>query len=276
MEHERKRNLSNPFIGQGFIIKHGLNEHFWFAGWKSYSGWMAMKKRNLRNTIRPGFFSGVLIGFGQILSFATARESKDNKPPETAKPYTLTISGRVDPAMAPVAGQMATLFYQSYPRLVERFGNPKKPAPTQIELVFAKDIKVPAYCIGSKITVSIEWLTKHPEDVGLLTHELTHAVQAYPRSEPGWFTEGLADYARHLYGPREQPNWALPAHLTDKQSYKDSYRVTGKFLLWLDGKYPGVVDKLHRKMQDREFVIEDFKTLTGKTIDELWEECVGK
>jgi len=268
--------LPNRFIGFGFIIKHGLNEPFWFAGWKSDSGWMTMKKRNLRNTIRTWFLSGVLIGFGQILSFATARESKENKPAEIAKPYILTISGRVDPAMAPVAGQMTTLFYQSYPRLVERFGNSKKPAPTHIELVFERDLKVPAYCSGSKITVSIEWLTRHPEDIGLLTHELTHAVQSYPRSEPEWFTEGLADYARHLYGPREQPNWNLPTQLTAKQSYKDSYRVTGKFFLILDGKYPGIVDKLHRKMQDREFVIEDFKTLTGKTIDELWEECLEK
>ncbi len=235
-----------------------------------------MEKRWPGNTKSLAMLCGVLVGIGLNLPSGFTQEPTDKKTVESPQPYTLTISGKVDPAMAPVAGQMTTLFYQSYPRLVERFGNPKKPAPTQIELIFARDIRVPAYCSGSKITVSVDWLTKHPEDVGLLTHELTHAVQAYPRSGPGWFTEGLADYARHLYGPREQPNWALPAKLTAKQSYKNSYRITGKFLLWLDEKHPGVVDKLHRKMQDREFVIEDFKTLTGKTVDELWEECVGK
>lgn len=239
-------------------------------------GWMIMEKRGLFDNKSLGFLGGLLIGFGLMVQSGFAQERNEKKKVESAKLYTLTISGDIDPAMSLVAGQMTTLFYQSYPRLVERFGNPKKPAPTHIELVFAKDIKVPAYCTGSKITVSIEWLSKHPEDIGLLTHELTHAVQAYPRSGPGWFTEGLADYARFLYGPKEQPNWALPAKLTAQQSYKNSYRVTGKFLLWLDGKYPGVVDKLHRKMQDREFVIEDFKVLTGKTIDELWDECVGK
>ena len=151
---------------------------------------------------------------------------------------------------------------------------PKKPAPRHINLVLARDIKVPAYCSNATITVSVEWLQKHPDDLGVLTHELTHAVQAYPNSDPGWLTEGLADYARHLYGPKEQPGWALPAQLTAKQSYKDSYRVTGRFLLWLDDKHPGVVDKLHRRMQDREFAIEDFRTFTGTAIDELWEDSV--
>jgi hypothetical protein len=27
-------------------------------------------------------------------------------------------------------------------------------------------------------------------------------------------------------------------------------------------------------MQDREFAVDDFQTLTGRTIDALWEECV--
>jgi hypothetical protein len=88
--------------------------------------------------------------------------------------------------------------------------------------------------------------------------------------------EGIADYARHLYGPKQQINWKLPETLTAKQSYKDSYRTTGKFLLWLDGKHPGVVDKLHQRMQSREFVIGDFKEFTGKTVEALWEECVGE
>lgn len=86
--------------------------------------------------------------------------------------------------------------------------------------------------------------------------------------------EGLADYARHFYGPKEQPGWALLAHLSMKQSYKDSYRVTGRFLLWLDTRHPGVVDKVHRRMQDREFAVDDFRTFTGTALDALWEECV--
>ncbi len=220
---------------------------------------------------RNRFRSIVLIA---ILSVGSMASSGLAQAPPDKKPFTLTITGEIDPDLAPVVGQLTTLFYQSYPKLVKRFEHPKKPAPRHINLAFARNIKVPAYYGNSTITVSVEWLQKHPDDLGVLTHELTHAVQAYPNSDPGWLTEGLADYSRHLYGPKEQPGWALPAQLSAKQSYKDSYRVTGRFLLWLDAKHPGVVDKLHRRMQDREFAIEDFQTMTGTTIDALWEDSV--
>lgn len=193
---------------------------------------------------------------------------------EAAAGYTLTISGEIEPDFAPTVGKLAALFYESYPKLVARFENPRNPAPRAIRLKFERDLKVPAYCTGDAITVSIDWLRRNPNDIGLLTHELTHAVQAYPSPDPGWFTEGFADYTRQLYGPKEQPGWSLPAELTEKQSYKDSYRTTARFLLWLDAKHPDSVDKLHRKMQDRTMTLEDFKTLTGKTVDELWGECV--
>lgn len=211
------------------------------------------------------------------VSTVSAQDEKAKTKEQAAKPngqISLTITGPVTPELAPVAGQMATLFYESYPKLIERFDNPARPAARQIRLVFEKGLKVPAYCNGREVHVSVEWLTRHPEDIGMLTHELTHAVQAYPRMEPSWLTEGIADYTRLVMGPKVQPGWALPARLTEKQSYRDSYRVTARFLQWLDEKHPGTVDKLHRLMQEGQFKLEAFQTLTGKTADELWAACV--
>ncbi len=201
---------------------------------------------------------------------------KQETPPETPKAFQVTVTGDIDPESADVIGRLTTLYYQSYPKLVARFSNPKRPAPAHIKLVFKQELRVPAYCTGSDITINLDWLRKNPDDIGLLTHELTHAVQAYPRGVPGWFTEGMADYTRKLYGPEKQPGWELPARITERNKYTDSYRVTGRFLLWLDEKHPGVVDKLHRKAQDREFDIADFKEFTGETIDELWTKCVAE
>lgn len=195
--------------------------------------------------------------------------------PEAAKGFTLTVSGDIEPDFAPTVGRLTALYYQSYPKLVARFEDPKKPAPRHIRLVLERDMKVPAYCSGDKITASVEWLRKHPDDIGLLTHELTHAVQAYPSSRPGWLTEGIADYARQLYGPETQPGWSLPTRLTKKQSYRDSYRVTARFLVWLDARHPGVVDKVHRRMQAKEFAVGDFQTFAGESLDALWEACVA-
>jgi hypothetical protein len=194
--------------------------------------------------------------------------------PSKLPPPTLTIRGDIHDEFAPTDGRLAALFYQSYPRLLERFDNPDKPASRHITLVFKEKLRVPAYCAGSEITVSIAWLQQHPDDIALLTHELTHAVQAYPVSEPSWLVEGIADYARRRYGPKDQPGWELPAKLSAKQSYKNSYRVTARFLVWLDTRYPHVLDKIHRRLQNRQFTIDDFRTLTGKSIDTLWEDCV--
>ena len=186
----------------------------------------------------------------------------------------LTLEGEVTPELAPIAGRLVALFYQSYPKLLERFEHPSRPAPREIRIVFVPKLDHPAHCVGHTITISADWMLQHPDDLGLLTHELTHAVQNYPQSDPGWLTEGIADYARHLYGPEQQPGWKLPERLTEKQSYRNSYGVTARFLVWVEDKHPGAVDKMHRQMQDREFRVENFEELTGKSVDTLWAECV--
>jgi hypothetical protein len=221
-----------------------------------------------------------LLFFGASFPVLSQSEKTPKQPAPPKKeseksPFSVTIAGDVDAKLATTAGQMTTVFYQSYPQLVARFENPKKPAPRFIRIIFEHGMSVPAYCTGSEIKVSVEWLQKHPDDIGMLTHELTHSVQGYPRGTPGWITEGLADYARQIYGPKEQPNWSLPSRLTERQSYRDSYRVTARFFLWLDAKYPGVIDKMHRRVQDRDFDVADFRMLTGRTIDDLWQDCVA-
>lgn len=215
----------------------------------------------------------VLICLGATPLWAQA-DKKDDAPPAKPPALTLTIEGEIEPKLAPVVGRFVAVFYESYPKLLERFDHPEKPAPRKIRLAFANGIKVPAYCSGDKITVSIEWISKHPDDLGLLTHELTHAVQKYPNADPGWLTEGLADYARHLYGPRDQPGWRLPAKFGPNDKHTSGYTTTGRFLLWLDGKHPGSVDKLHRKMQDGAFKNEDWQAITGQDVEALWKACV--
>ena len=188
---------------------------------------------------------------------------------------TLAIAGPVDADLAPVAGRLTTLFYESYPKLLKRFENPATPASRDIRLVFAPGLKIPAQCSGHQIEVSTDWLRKHPDDIGLLTHELTHVVQAYPPNEHGWLTEGIADYARQLYGPDKQPGWKLPDRLRATQSYTDSYGTTARFLVWLDAKHPGTVDKVHRRMQEGGFRTDEFRGLTGSGVDELWRAAVA-
>jgi hypothetical protein len=208
---------------------------------------------------------------------ADAPAKQTDEPAKTdgkSQPLTLTIEGEVDADLAPVAGQMTKLFYEGYPNLIRRFEKSDRPAPRNVRVVFVKGLRVPAQCSGNKVEVSVDWLRKHPEDTALLIHELTHAVQRYPRGVTGWMTEGVADYARQEYGPKDQPGWSLPKKLTVKQSYKDSYRTTARFLVWLEARTPGSVDKLHKALQQGTFTIEDFQAVAGRPVDALWDECV--
>lgn len=207
-----------------------------------------------------------------IVLAAPARSAEETATPQPE--LTLILEGPVDAEFAPIAGRLTTLFYECYPKLLTRFEHPTRKAPRRIRLIFDPKLDIPAHCSGDRVTVGIKWLKAHPEDIGLLTHELTHAVQAYPDSNPGWLTEGIADYARKVYGPEKQPGWNFPARLSPQQSYTNSYGVTARFLVWIEKKHPGTVDTLHRRMQDREFRMNDFQTATGKTVDELWGACV--
>ncbi len=217
-----------------------------------------------------------------VVSLAAAQEERrrrrgDREEDANAEPrIAVTIEGNLDEKLIPVAGQLSAHFFECYPKLLERLENPDKRAPREVRVIFEPRLRVPAYARGNEISVSAEWLREHPEDIGMLTHELTHVVQAYPNGQPGWFTEGFADYTRLVYGPKEQVDWSLPEKLTDKQSYTDSYRTTARFFQWLDEKHPGVLDKLHRNMQRDEFKVEQFTELTGKSVDDLWKECVAE
>ncbi|WP_162550328.1 basic secretory protein-like protein [Hymenobacter nivis] len=112
--------------------------------------------------------------------------------------YTLVFVSK-DSAFSPVTKQrMMDTFFAVYPREAKRF-NPR----TLKKITFVVD---PAYdgvaATGNGVaTYNPAWLLKHPEDLGVVTHEVMHVVQAYPNGScPGWLTEGIADYVRYAYG----------------------------------------------------------------------------
>ncbi len=203
--------------------------------------------------------------------------AKEAGPPvdPAKRTFSITVTGEIDPHISPVVGNLVEHFYQAYPKLVAQYENPERPAPNHIFMTIKKDMKIPAFCSGSRVTVNADWLRSHPDDIGVLTHELTHAVQAYPPSEHGWLVEGIADYARSKFGPAKQPGWSLPARLSRQQNYKDGYTVTAKFLDWVEKRHPGTVDKIHRNLQANKFVIEDFERATGRNVQALWEACLS-
>lgn len=187
------------------------------------------------------------------------------------KGFSLTFISQdksLDPALKK---RMIETFYNVYPKLVKEFN--KKALKEVVFLVDTSYQGVAATSDG-KVTFSSRWLKLHPEDIDVVTHEVMHIVQDYGNTNgPGWLTEGIADYVRYKFGvDNEGANWSLPDY-KEGQSYKNSYRITAKFLDWLEaGDHKGMVKNMDKHLRDHTYSDELWRQYTGRTLDELWSK----
>src|SRR6202012_2471080 len=187
------------------------------------------------------------------------------------KGYKLTFinyDATFDPAEQ---ARLVKTFFTVYPELAKAY-NPKTLKAVTMVIDTAYD-GVAATANG-KVNISNKWLHKRPEDIDVVTHEVMHIVQDYGDSNgPGWLTEGIADYARYKFGVNNAAaGWKL-GDLKPTQNYDNAYRVTARFLLWMEEKVkPGIVKTLDKQMRDHTFTDNTWKNLTGKTVDELWKD----
>jgi hypothetical protein len=200
---------------------------------------------------------------------AQSRHTFASRDSLTKQGYTLVFINQ-DSALAPATKQrMTDAFFKVYPQEAKRF-NPK----TLRKVTFFVN---PAYTgvaatDNGLVDYNPQWLHDHPEDIDVVTHEVMHIVQAYPSdSAPGWLTEGIADYARYVYGVNNaRGNWKLPDYKAG-QTYTNSYRIMARFLVWLDQHgYPKLVNQLDAAARTRTYTPAIWQQKTGKTLDELW------
>eukprot|EP01037_Dinobryon_pediforme_P003820 gene3820-3868_t len=166
--------------------------------------------------------------------------------------------------------RLVNTFFTVYPELAKAYN--KKTAK---EVIFVIDTayKGVAETDNGKVTISARWVRLHPEDIDVVTHEVMHIVQDYGQSNgPGWLTEGIADYARYKFGVNNAAaKWSLPDY-KPTQNYDNAYRITARFLLWIEEKVkPGIVKELDSQLRKHTFTDDSWKKLTGKTVDELWK-----
>ncbi|MDB5584199.1 MAG: Basic Secretory Protein [Bradyrhizobium sp.] len=173
-----------------------------------------------------------------------------------------------------VADRLIEAFFMAYPQMVADF-NPA--APRRVQIAIDPSWTAVAVAENDQIRVDPDWLRHHPDDIDLITHELMHVVQAYRHSNgPGWLVEGIADYARAVYGvDNKGAHWALMP-VGPQSRYSDGYRVTAQFLLWLEAHgHIGVVEALDAAIRDNKYKKHTWKKLTGRPIDEEWPEFVA-
>ncbi|WP_129717920.1 basic secretory protein-like protein [Pedobacter sp. SYP-B3415] len=189
------------------------------------------------------------------------------------KGYTLTYSSN-DAAFSPETKEkLISTFFKVYPKLAKEY-NPK--TLRKVEFIVDTAYKGVAATHNGKVVYSPVWLKQHPGDIDVVTHEVMHIVQDYGRSVgPGWLTEGIADYVRWKFGvDNAAANWKLP-ELKPEHSYKNSYRITARFLAWIESKVKkGTVQRLDAALRDHSYTAALWKEQTGSHLDELWTNYV--
>ncbi len=181
----------------------------------------------------------------------------------------LTVS--IDTSDAPETAKWAEAAKQLceiwYPITFERlYPGSRVPARTIKMIYKGPSMKGLAYTEMSlnRITISADWITKHPDDFGMAIHELTHVVQTYPaskRDNPSWVVEGIADYFRYYEFEPEKPvpvNW--------QKTYRDGYAIASAFLDWLQRtRNPRIIEKLNARLRIGEYTDELIGDLAGET-----------
>jgi len=191
-------------------------------------------------------------------------------------PYTIAMSGEagVDPAHVEA---MRCTFFTVYPLLVQRF-NPQ--AATTVGMIFTDDPGV-AWTIGNNVYYNKAYLASAPLDSDVVVHETMHVVQAgYTGEVPGWIIEGTADFVRDEYGLNNAANgWSIPTGYSYGQNYHNGYGDAAAFFKWIDANYRQgqrpVVDELDDIMRLGQYSEQTWVTLTGLTVDQLWQAYSG-
>lgn len=220
----------------------------------------------MRTTLSSFLLCGVL-----LTGAAAFSQSVPERDSITRKGYTLIFINK-DSALNPVTRQrMIDAFYTVYPLEAARF-NPE--TARKVTFIVDTAYKGVAATGGGVVRYNPKWLKDHPEDIDVVTHEVMHIVQSYGRSNgPGWLTEGIADYARYVFGVNNlNGKWALPEY-KETQNYNNSYRITARFLAWIEQQgHPNLVNELDKALRAHTYTPEMWTQLTGKSLDDLWSD----
>ncbi|MDR1141001.1 MAG: basic secretory family protein, partial [Planctomycetaceae bacterium] len=168
-----------------------------------------------------GICYGLFSGTAKVVLLADEPAAK----PTQLEKLTVIISGEAlqQEKIHEWAGKASQLVTTWYPKIEMLLQSDGFTPPKEITIVFRKMDGV-AYTTGNIINISAHWIHQHPDDFGMVAHELVHIIQSYPQhTGPSWVTEGIADYIRHAH---YEPDVKLPKINPDRASYRDAYKTT--------------------------------------------------
>ncbi|MBI1248849.1 DUF4157 domain-containing protein [bacterium] len=176
------------------------------------------------------------------------------------------------PDLKPWGDETEKLIREWHPKISEMLQQEGFTPPQKVSVIFKKDMEGVAHTIGNRIFIASNWVKQHPDDKGMVVHELVHVIQAYPPRSPFWLVEGIADYIRfYQYEPKVRLNGINPK----RQSYRDGYRTSAQFVAWMEKTHgPGLVQKVNQALRKHEYQDSLLRELTGKNPEQLWDAFV--
>ena len=235
---------------------------------------------------RPSFIAASLLGLTMAAAISLGMRAADDPfarfmAPLAAEPagsstiIVLDMSGIADsPALMQWASDAGKVCAEWYPLVCRFLATDEWTRPKEIVLVFRRGLGVPALTAGNRMEFDSQWITDHPDDFGVVIHELTHVIQAYPASDnkPGWLVEGIADYIR-LW--KYEPEVPRPQIDRANSKWTEGYRTTAAFLAWGCARYDRrLVRVLDKALRSGTYSDEIWKQVTGKGLEELWAQFV--
>lgn len=184
--------------------------------------------------------------------------------------YTLFIVNNAPDFNADVRQHFIDTFFAVYPQLFNRF-NPEAGSKT-VTFTIDPNYSGIAETLGSNVRYNPAYFNSNTEDFDAITHELMHVAQAsFITNAPSWLIEGMADYVRYKYGLSNK-GWSLTNYAAG-QSYTDAYRITARFLFWLEIHVRAtIVNDLNTAMKQKTYSANTWSSLTGKSVDQLWSD----
>ena len=112
-----------------------------------------------------------------------------------APEFVLDLSEVADDEKAKAWGiESKVLCEEWFPVICRFLATEKWTPPTMVRLVLKRELAAPGVTSGHSILFSVKWITAHPDAFGMVIHELSHIVQAYPNAtaerKPGGLWKG--------------------------------------------------------------------------------------
>jgi Peptidase of plants and bacteria len=190
----------------------------------------------------------------------------------TEPAVTVVVDTSEAPELAPWADAAKRLVVKWHPIIADMLQTEGFVPAKEVKLVFKKTARSPAATGGSTIYISANHVKQHPDDYGMIAHELVHVLQRYPKfnKDNWWLVEGIADYVRFY---RYEPNSRLPPINWAKAKYRDGYKTSARFLAWIEKRHDkDIITQLNLALRKGEYRPELFQEWTGQSVDDLWAD----